>query len=232
VISIVDWQQRLLEAAAPENWTLTPRQAVQAQLALAQKIVREDTGEPVHTIAGIDVGIRNKETMHAAVVVFTYPELEQLQVATAERPLNYPYVPGLLTYREAPSALAALGELNAAPDVLMFDGQGIAHPRRMGLAAHLGVLLGVRSIGCAKSRLTGTHDDPSEDKGAYTFLYDGDEIIGAVLRTRTRVRPVYVSIGNKMSLPASIELVLGSCTRYRLPEPTRWAHHVASPKTG
>ncbi len=232
MISIDDWQQRLAQAAVPENWTLTPHEAIQAQSALAERLVREDTGEPVHTIAGIDVGIRNKETMHAAVVVFSYPELAQLQVATAERPLSYPYVPGLLTYREAPAVLAALGELDAAPDVLMFDGQGIAHPRRMGLAAHLGVLLDVRSIGCAKSRLTGTHEEPAESKGSYALLFDGEETIGAVLRTRTRVRPVYVSIGNKMSLPSSIELVLGCSTRYRLPEPTRWAHHFASAKTG
>ena len=232
MISIDDWQQRLAQAAVPQNWILTPHEAIEAQLALAERLVREDTGEPVHTIAGIDVGIRNKETMHAAVVVFSYPELVQLQVATAERPLSYPYVPGLLTYREAPAVLAALSELETAPDVLMFDGQGIAHPRRMGLAAHLGVLLDVRSIGCAKSRLTGTYEEPVEGKGAYTLLYDGDEVIGAVLRTRTRVRPVYVSIGNKMLLPASIDLVLGSCTRYRLPEPTRWAHHFASAKTG
>jgi deoxyribonuclease V len=147
--------------------------------------------------------------------------------ARADRPITFPYVPGLLTFREGPVVLAALEQLTTWPDLFIFDGHGLAHPRRVGLAAHLGILLDQPSIGCAKSRLTGTHAEPDSDIGNWTPLIDGGETIGAVLRTRKNTKPVFVSIGHRIDLPTAIEFVL-RCTRgYRLPETTRWAHKVA-----
>ena len=163
----------------------------------------------------------------ASVVVLSLPELQVIE-PYAERPITFPYVPGLLSFREAPVILDALAQLKTRPDVLMLDGQGIAHPRRLGIAAHLGVILDHPTVGCAKSRLTGKYEEPGEEKGSYTWLRDGEEIIGAVLRTRSRVKPVFVSVGNKISLDSAIDLVLRCTDRYRLPEPTRWAHRLAA----
>jgi deoxyribonuclease V len=161
------------------------------------------------------------------VVLLSYPALNPFQAATAESPVSFPYVPGLLAFREGPVVLAALEQLGDRPDVLMFDAQGLAHPRRMGLATHLGVLLDMPAVGCAKSRLCGTYVEPGERKGSWEPLVDGGEVIGAVVRTRDRVRPVFVSVGHRVDLESSVSLVLGCANRYRLPEPTRWAHRVA-----
>jgi deoxyribonuclease V len=139
-----------------------------------------------------------------------------------------PYVPGYLSFREGPAILAACEQLETEPDLFVFDGQGVAHPRRFGIASHVGVILDKPSIGCAKSRLCGTHHEPGPEAGSYVHLYDGDEILGAVLRTRDRVSPVYVSVGHRVSLEAAIEYVLACCRGYRLPETTRYAHRVAS----
>jgi deoxyribonuclease V len=151
---------------------------------------------------------------------------------TAMLPVSYPYVPGLLTYREAPAALKALEALECEPDLLMFDGQGYAHPRRMGLASHLGLILARPSIGCAKSRLYGTADTPGPERGASCPLVDQGEIIGAVVRTRARVRPVYVSTGHLIDLDSAVSLVLETCRGYRLPEPTRLAHRLSTQWVG
>jgi deoxyribonuclease V len=177
-------------------------------------------------IAGIDVSVKERQA-RAAVVLLSYPDLTPFQATKAAMPVSFPYVPGLLAFREGPVVLAALEQLDDRPDVLMFDAQGLAHPRRMGLATHLGVLLDMPAVGCAKSRLCGACVEPGEQKGSWTPLVDGDEVIGAVVRTRDRVRPVFVSIGHRVDLEASVSLVLGCATRYRLPEPTRWAHRVA-----
>jgi deoxyribonuclease V len=163
----------------------------------------------------------------AGVVVMELATLEILEYRRALVPVTYPYVPGLLSFREAPVILEALAGLAHTPDVLMLDAQGIAHPRRLGLAAHLGVVLDHPTVGCAKSRLCGAHEEPGPLRGDLSWLTDADEIIGVVLRTRTHVRPVYVSIGNRMTIESAIALVLRCGGRYRLPEPTRWAHHVA-----
>jgi len=181
-------------------------------------------------MAGIDVSIK-KDMARAAVVVLGYPSLEPLDVALAEAPVSFPYIPGLLTFREGPVVLAALAHLRVEPDLLIFDGQGTAHPRRLGIAAHIGVLVDQPSIGCAKSRLWGKHKDPGPEKGDYALLYDDEQVIGAVVRTRTGVKPVYVSVGHRIELTRAIEYVLGCCKRFRLPETTRLAHRLAGGET-
>jgi deoxyribonuclease V len=207
-------------------WDVSPAQAREIQCQLCERVLVEPLDHRPEIIAGVDVSVRGKQT-RAAVVLLSYPGLVPLQAATAEMPVPFPYVPGLLAFREGPVALAALEQLRDQPDVLMFDAQGQAHPRRMGLATHLGVLLDMPAVGCAKSRLCGAYTEPSKQKGSWTTLTDGDEIIGAVVRTRDNVRPVFVSTGHRIDLKTAVALVLGCATKYRLPEPTRWAHRVA-----
>ena len=206
--------------------TLAPRQAFELQRELAQKVVVENCLGEVRTVAGVDVGIKGGEA-RAAVVVLEYPSLQPIDQATANLPVEMPYIPGLLAFREGPAILEALRQLSTVPDCLIFDGQGLAHPRRLGIASHIGVLLDRPSIGCAKSRLCGIAAEPAEEAGSYTFLYDGEEVIGAAVRTRTRVSPVYVSIGHRVDLETAIKLVLNCCRGRRLPETSRLAHRVA-----
>jgi deoxyribonuclease V len=168
------------------------------------------------------------EVARAAVVVLSYPALGLLEQSVAQEPVAMPYIPGFLAFREAPAIIAACEKLAIEPDLFIFDGQGIAHPRGMGIASHVGVILDKPSIGCAKSRLWGKHHEPAAQAGSYVHLYDGEDVIGAVLRTRDNVSPVYVSIGHRVDLETAIEYVLGCCKRYRLPEPTRYAHRAAS----
>jgi len=163
----------------------------------------------------------------AAVVVLRYPELRVVGIKSVAGPLGFPYIPGLLSFREAPLILAACEELKLVPDLIIVDGQGIAHPRRMGLASHLGLFLNIPTIGCAKSLLCGGHEVPAEEPGSYAEIIDGGEIIGAALRTKLGVKPVYVSIGHRLNLESAIHWVLKCCRGYRLPEPTRLAHLAA-----
>ena len=209
-------------------WDVSPGEAMAIQQRLRHHIRQEwdIAAGDVQRVAGIDVGIK-QDVARAAVVILSYPTLEPLEVALAEAPISFPYVPGLLTFREGPVVLAALGQLKVKPDLLIFDGQGIAHPRRLGIATHIGVLVDRPSIGCAKSRLWGKHQEPGPEKGDYALLRDGQEIIGAVVRTRSRVKPVYVSVGHRIDLERAIEYVLSCCTRFRLPETTRLAHRAA-----
>ncbi len=208
-------------------WNVTPAEAVSIQEQLRGFVVLSDGLGGVRAVAGLDVGFHG-DGARAAAVVFSYPELQRLEEAVAECPVGFPYVPGLLTFREGPAALAALGELRAPWDALLCDGQGYAHPRRLGLASHLGVLLGIRSVGCAKSRLIGTHGEVGDAPGSWTELVAAGEVVGAVVRTRAGVKPVFVSVGNHLDLTSAIALVLG-CTRgHRLPEPARAAHILAS----
>lgn len=204
-------------------WNVSPEQAIRIQGDLRDQVEREDRLGTVRTVAGIDLGIRN-ETARAAIVVLHYPDLDVLETCTLDRPVTFPYVPGLLAFREAPAILAAYARLRHQPDLLLFDGQGLAHPRRMGIASHLGLILDKPSIGCAKARLCGQHEPVPEAVGAWTPLLDGQETIGAAVRTRTGVRPVYVSTGHRVSLNTAIHYVLTCCRGYRLPEPTRQAH--------
>lgn len=184
-------------------------------------------------MAGIDVGFEQGGRLaRAAVAVLGYPGLDPVDSAVARLPTRFPYVPGLLSFRELPAVLAAIEGLQVKPDVYLCDGQGLAHPRRFGIACHLGVLLDAPSIGVAKTRLIGSHADPPPEKGGWTSLMDGNEVIGAVLRTRAGVRPVYVSIGHRVCLDTAIHLVLACTKRYRLPETTRLAHRLASGPAG
>jgi deoxyribonuclease V len=187
-------------------------------------------------IAGLDCAFsKDGERILAVVVVLRLPQFEIAETVSASQKVTFPYIPGLLSFREAPVCLAAVEKLQRQPDLFIIDGQGIAHPRRLGLAAHLGLFLDKPTIGCAKSRLTGTHEEPSHEKGAYSLLKDEkrkqskqSETIGAVVRTRTNVKPVFVSVGHKCLLEDAIRVVLDCAVRYRLPEPTRLAHQAVS----
>lgn len=213
------------------RWTVTPSEAIALQRELSERVERADRIGRVRRVCGIDVGFEdNGRITRAAVAVLAFPSLEPLEDAVARRPTSFPYVPGLLSFREIPAALEALAQLKTRPDLLLCDGQGIAHPRRCGLASHLGLATGLPSIGVAKTRLIGEHRAPALRRGAWTPLVDGGETIGAVLRTRAGVKPLYVSIGHRVSLRTAIGYVLACCTRYRLPETTRRAHHLASAK--
>jgi deoxyribonuclease V len=218
-----------MRLAISHRWDLTVTEAKALQAELANQVVRETTFDAgnVRTVAGVDVGIRRSKA-RAAVVVLRFPHLDLVDYALAELPVTFPYVPGLLAFREGPSVIAALEKIRRWPDVFVFDAQGLAHPRRIGLASHLGVILDEPSIGCAKSRLIGKHAEPGKSKGEWVPLQDNDEVIGSVVRSRTGVKPLFVSIGHRVDLEAAIEFVLRCCTKYRLPETTRYAHKLAS----
>jgi deoxyribonuclease V len=217
-----------MQLAVSHPWDLSVAEARALQLQLAEKVVAETTFDlsAVRTVAGVDVGFRD-DVARAAVVVLGFPDLEPVDYALGRASVTFPYIPGLLTFREGPSVLNALEKLSIWPDLFVFDGHGLAHPRRFGLAAHMGVILDHASIGCAKSRLTGSHDEPGQVVGDWVPLRDGDETIGAVVRSRAKVKPLYVSVGHRLDLQTSIDLVLLCTRRYRLPETTRYAHRVA-----
>lgn len=180
-------------------------------------------------MAGVDMGFNTDGTIcKAAVVVLSFPELQWQEQAIATRPTSFPYIPGFLSFREIPAVLDALTKHNITPDLILCDGQGIALPRRFGLACHLGIITNLPTIGVAKSLFIGTHSELSQLKGSYQFLTDKNEIIGAVLRSRTNVKPVYVSIGHKISLTTAIDYVLKCSPKYRLPETTRLAEQLAA----
>ncbi len=210
-------------------WDVSPTQARVIQEQLRGYVSTVDRLGPVHHVAGVDVGFEDRgSTTRAAVAVLRYPDLELVEHHIARVPTTFPYVPGLLSFREIPAVLAALAQLTTVPDLILCDGQGLAHPRRLGIACHLGVLLDRPTIGVAKSRLVGTHAEVPQTKGSWVPLMDGDAVIGAVLRTRSGVKPVYVSPGHRVSLETAIDYVMGCLTRYRLPETTRWADRLAS----
>lgn len=208
---------------------MTPREAIAIQASLRARVETADRLPPIHYVAGVDVGFEAQgRVTRAAVAVLSYPDLAPVAQSVARLPTRFPYVPGLLSFRELPAVLAAIEQLSVRPDLYLCDGQGLAHPRRFGIACHLGVLLDVPSIGVAKSRLIGRHAEPPPEKGGWVPLLEGEEVIGAVLRTRQGVKPMYVSIGHRVSLPTAIALVM-TCTRgFRLPETTRAAHRLAS----
>jgi len=210
-------------------WGVTAKVARSIQEELRGEVVTRDQLNRIQFVAGVDVGFEEKGAVtRAAVAVLSFPDLELCEHAIARRPTDFPYIPGLLSFREAPAVLDAIGRLNRLPDLLLCDGQGRAHPRRFGIACHLGILSRIPSIGVAKSRLIGKHEPPADERGAWQKLVDKDEVIGAVLRTRVGVRPVYVSIGHRVNLETAIAYVLRCTPRYRLPETTRRAHRLAS----
>lgn len=211
-------------------WPSDAASARALQCALAARVERSDRYDgPVERVAGVDCGpAEGGAALRCAVVVLDAATLVPLDQALAVVPARFPYVPGLLSFREVPAALAAFERLRLRPHLLLCDGQGLAHPRRFGLACHLGVLLDLPSIGVAKTRLIGRHDEPAAARGSRVPLYDGEEVIGSVLRTRHGVRPLYVSIGHRTGLASAVEWVLRCAPRYRLPETTRRAHRLAS----
>ena len=180
-------------------------------------------------VAGVDCAFtRDKKTVLSVAVVYDREAAEVVEVSEAARPCEVPYVPGFLSFREGPAVTAAIGGLKSDFAAVLFDGQGVAHPRRCGLATHVGVELGLTSVGVAKSRLTGTHDEPGRRRGERAELFDGEELIGTVLRTRDGVRPLYVSVGNNVDLDSAAALVLACGNGYRLPEPTRQADRLVA----
>ncbi len=223
-------------------WDLSPREAVALQEELRSRVETRDRlgpvrGSTVRRVAGVDVGFEDDgKVARAAVAVLTpargSPDLELVEQAVARLPVSFPYRPGLLSFREVPAILAALERLERPPDLVVCDGQGYAHPRRFGLACHLGVWTDLPAIGVAKSRLLGAHGEVPAGRGGWCPLVDGAEVVGAALRTRAGVKPVYVSIGHRISLATAVDWVLRLTPRYRLPETTRQAHRLASGRPG
>jgi len=211
------------------NWNIPISEAIRVQKDLATRVRFEPLPPDIRLVAGADVAIlKPREELLAGIVLWDLQDRKVVEQAAARARAAFPYVPGLLSFREAPAVLEAFAKLYHKPDVAMFDGQGIAHPRRFGLASHLGVILDMPSIGCAKSRLIGTYQEPAPDRGSWTDLTDKGETIGAVLRTRANVNPLYISVGHRCDLPSAINLVLQCAPRYRLPEPTRLAHQLVT----
>ena len=220
--------------AALHEWSLSPKQAIALQSQLAQQLESRDRINPVRYIAGVDIGFEEGGAVtRAAVVVLQWlpeeaPHLPVVEQVVHREPTRMPYIPGLLSFREIPAVLGAFAKLKTQPQLVMVDGQGIAHPRRLGVAAHLGLWLDLPTIGIAKSRLTGKHAEVGEARGDWVPLMAGQEVIGAVLRSRANVKPVFVSPGHRLSLDTSLEWVMRCLGPTKLPEPTRLADRLAS----
>ncbi len=209
-------------------WNLTPNEAIQLQKDLAPLVNIQtplDLGS-LGLVAGVDVSVKDGVS-RVAIVVMAFPALEMVEAVTAQMPISFPYISGLLSFREGEVILAAGEKLSLRPDAYIFDGAGIAHPRRLGIASHIGLWWDAPTVGCAKTRLIGHHTDPAPEKGASESLWHKGKKIGAVLRTRARVKPVFVSVGHRATLETACELVLRCTMRYRLPEPIRMAHRIA-----
>ena len=218
-----------MEVRDIHRWDVSVAEAVEIQRGLAGSVVREGRLDAVELVAGVDISGANSDGVsRGAIVVLRYPSLELAERSVVTMKVEFPYVPGLLSFREMPLIIAACRQLRVKPDLFVADGQGIAHPRRLGLASHFGLVLDAPVIGCAKSILCGRHDSLGEEPGDRAPLTDNEEVVGAVLRTKRRVNPVYVSIGHRIDLDESCRWVLACCKGYRLPEPTRLAHRAAS----
>ncbi len=214
------------------GWPSTVEEAVAIQRELAgEVIILDDLEEPIRYVAGVDVGFeQDGEVTRAAVAVLKFPELELVEEVLARRPTSFPYVPGLLSFREIPAILDALKQMKHTPGLLLCDGHGIAHPRRLGIASHLGVLTGLPTLGVGKSILVGKHASIVQEKGSWQPLVHRGEVIGAALCTRPNVAPVFISPGHRISLETAVRYVMRCVTKYRLPETTRYAHNLASNK--
>jgi len=216
-------------ARAPHKWLLSPAQAIAVQRKMASRVVQARRSRECRLVAGLDAAFStDDELCFAAVVLWDMRAQQMVEQHTAIRPLVFPYIPGLLSFREVPALLAALRKLKQTPNALMCDGQGVAHPRRFGIACHLGVVCDLPAVGCAKSRLIGTHREPLVARGSQMPLTDKGELIGTVLRTQTGVKPVYVSVGHKADLSAAAQMVMDCAVKYRLPEPTRLADQLVA----
>lgn len=210
------------------SWSVTPRQAVEIQHRLAARVVRRWSGSPVHLVAGADCAFSPDDSLcTAAVVVWDLLKRTEVETKSVCSEIQFPYISGLLAFREAPVMVMALERLEIRPQLLICDGHGIAHPRRFGLASHVGTLADIPTIGCAKKRLCGSFECPDIERGSRSLLLDRGQIVGTVLRTRTAVKPVFVSIGHRIDLTMAERIILSCTARYRLPEPLRMAHRAA-----
>ena len=211
------------------DWNVTPREAIELQKSLRERVRLTPLTRPIETIAGTDISFNKFEpTVYAGIVVLRLPSLEVVEEVGVVSETRFPYVPGLLSFRETPSVLEAWAKLKIEPDAVMFDGQGLAHPRRVGIACHVGLLIERPTLGCAKSVLVGKYEEPPEERGAWTEMIDKGETVGAAVRTKTRVQPIFVSPGHLIDLPGAIRLTLECDGGYRQPEPTRLAHHLVN----
>jgi len=207
------------------SWNVPPKEAVQIQKKLAGLVSIKKLQRGITSVAGTDISYdKNSDTLFAAVLVFTFPKFQLIEMRESVQKASFPYVPGLLSFREIPPLIDCFEQLETIPDVLLCDAHGMAHPRRFGLACHLGLLTGLSSVGCAKSRLTGKGSEPDSEKGSWTpLIHEGCEI-GRIVRTKNKVRPLYISTGNLVDLDSAVSITLQCCGKYRLPEPTRQAH--------
>lgn len=211
------------------DWVLTAEAAIAIQQDLRSEVITTDQFNSIQAVAGVDVGFEEEGAVtRAAVAVLSLDTLQVKDQVIARRPTEFPYIPGFLSFREVPAVLAALEKLTVLPDLLLCDGQGIAHPRRFGIACHLGLLTNLPSIGVAKSLLVGRHAELSNERGAWQPLLDKGEVVGAALRSRSGTKPLYISSGHRISLESAIAYVMRCTTKYRLPETTRAAHKLAS----
>ena len=223
-----------MKVKVPHRWDLTPKEAAQLQVELRRLLKKEREPGEIRTVAGADIAVDvapaagkgQKEAVgYAGVIVYSFPRLEEIERGSARLRLTFPYVPGLLVFREGPVLLEAFAQLRTEPDLLLFDAHGYSHPRRFGLASHLSVMLDKPGIGVAKSRLIGHHEEPLDQVGAWSPLVDAEETIGAVLRTRVGVQPIFISIGHRVDLKSAIEFALACTDGHRVPKPTREADH-------
>lgn len=217
-----------MEIRHRHDWNLTPTEAIALQKQLVSELILNQpiVLDKVRLVAGVDVSVKN-DVSHAAVVVLSFPDLQPVETVSYTLPTPFPYIPGLLSFREGPVLEHAFEQLQHEPDAFIFDGMGIAHPRRIGIAAHMGLWLQKPTVGCGKTLLVGKYNEPADERGAYSDLVDRNQRIGVVLRTRPGVKPVYISPGNLADIPSSVELVLACTGKYRLPEPIRAAHNAA-----
>jgi len=219
----------LVKVRSLHPWDVTPREAIDIQNSLREMIISSPPEKPFLTVAGADVSWRRKgDWLFAGVALFRLSDLSLIEERVARKRTDFPYIPGLLSFREVPVLLDAFRKLSLKPDLLICDGQGLAHPRRMGLACHLGLLLDIPTIGCAKSRLIGEYRPPARRRGSFSPLKEGAETLGVVLRTRRSVKPLFVSPGHRMDIETPVEILLRTTPRYRLPEPIRHAHHLVN----
>jgi deoxyribonuclease V len=211
------------------DWDVTPREAVELQKSLRERVRLTPLTRPIETIAGTDISFNKFEpAVYAGIVVLRLPSLEVVEEVGVVSETRFPYVPGLLSFRETPSVLEAWAKLKTEPDAVMFDGQGLAHPRRVGIACHVGLLIERPTLGCAKSVLVGKYEEPPQERGEWSPMIDKGETVGAAVRTKNRVQPIFVSPGHMIDLPGAIKLTLECDGGYRQPEPTRRAHHLVN----
>lgn len=211
------------------DWEVTPREAVELQKSLRERVRITPLEKRVETIAGADISFNKFDpAVYAGLVVLSLPSLEVIEEVCVVSRTRFPYVPGLLSFRESPSVLEAWSKLKTEPDAVMFDGQGLAHPRRVGIACHVGLLINRPTLGCAKSVLVGKYEEPEMERGSWTEMVDKGEVVGAAVRTKTKVQPIFVSPGHLIDLEGAIRLTLECDGGYRQPEPTRRAHHLVN----